>query len=65
MVLPIAGDSLPENNQRLDYLFPVINSLDPNQKSVYPAGACYQHYVLNQAPLTYTIQFQNTGNAEP
>jgi uncharacterized repeat protein (TIGR01451 family) len=56
-VTPTTGDYNPANNI-LNYCFPVLNSLDPNEKEVYPAQIT--------APgqwLTYTIGFQNTGNA--
>jgi hypothetical protein len=64
IVTPIAGDQQPLDNVRTDYEFPVVNSADPNLKSAYPPGACAEHYVLRNTPLTYTIQFQNTGTAE-
>ncbi|MBP6639563.1 MAG: T9SS type A sorting domain-containing protein, partial [Bacteroidia bacterium] len=51
-------------NFRLDYEFPVVNSYDPNQISVYPPGHCEERYVQRGTPLTYTVQFQNTGTAE-
>ncbi len=44
---------------KMDFKYPVTNSYDPNIKDVYP---------MNVAPgfndwLTYTVQFQNLGNA--
>ncbi len=57
------GDNNPLNNSKR-YRFPVANSFDPNIKSVYPKGECKEKYVLRNKPLTYTIQFQNTGTAE-
>ncbi|MFM9944507.1 MAG: T9SS type A sorting domain-containing protein [Bacteroidia bacterium] len=56
-------DSNPSNNIK-SYRFPIVNSYDPNIKSVYPQGECKKRYVLKNKPLTYTIQFQNTGTAE-
>ncbi|MFM7022511.1 MAG: T9SS type A sorting domain-containing protein [Flavobacteriales bacterium] len=47
-----------------DYYFPVINGYDPNDKQVYPRGVCDGGYIQNSQKLTYTVRFQNTGNAE-
>jgi len=41
----------------------VRNSLDPNDKQVYPKGTCEPGYIDNDEVLTYTLRFQNTGNA--
>lgn len=60
---PIPGDADTTNNQKT-YCFPVVNSYDPNIKSVYPQGECVSKYVLKNEKLTYTIQFQNTGTAD-
>lgn len=60
---PVSGDSDTLNNNRM-YTFPVINGYDPNIKSVYPVGKCDEGYIENGQKLTYTVQFQNTGNAE-
>ncbi len=53
---PTAGDLNPANNNcvRVDT---VTGSWDPNAKSVTPQG-----YILAGAKLTYTIDFENTGN---
>ncbi len=56
-VTPTTGDYNPSNNT-LSYCFPVVASLDPNEKEVYPP----QIDSANQW-LTYTIRFQNTGTA--
>lgn len=37
-------------------------SVDPNDKHVVPAGVQADHYTLMNSELTYTINFQNTGN---
>ncbi len=37
-------------------------SVDPNDKHVNPAGEQADHYTLINSELTYTINFQNTGN---
>lgn len=59
---PIAGDADPTNNTK-QYCFPVINSYDPNDKKVYPVGTCTPGYINDGELLTYTVRFQNTGNA--
>ena len=63
IINPSEGDIDPDNNVK-HYCFPIINAYDPNDKQVYPQGACDEQYVLNDESLTYTIRFQNTGNAE-
>lgn len=62
-VLPEAGDAHPDDNRKL-YRFPVVNGYDPNDKQVYPKGECIPGYITSDQKLTYTIRFQNTGNAE-
>ncbi len=57
-VTPTAGDYNPSNNT-LTYCFPVVASLDPNEKEVYPSG----NTDTSVHWLTYTIRFQNTGTA--
>ena len=57
-VTPISGDSDVSNNS-YNLCYGVVNSYDPNMKEVYPTDV---------APgfndwFTYTIHFQNTGNA--
>jgi len=57
-VNPTLGDINIVNNT-FNYCYSVVNSLDPNFKEVYP---------LDVAPgytdwFTYTVHFQNTGNA--
>ncbi|HKR04074.1 MAG TPA: hypothetical protein VJY62_05500, partial [Bacteroidia bacterium] len=56
-ILP-AADSNPFNNST-SYCMQVFNSFDPNAKSVFPPG----NIDTSQHWLTYTIFFQNTGNA--
>lgn len=56
------NDLDPSNNIR-HYAFPVMNGYDPNDKRVYPIGECNPHFVYNNEKLTYTVRFQNTGNA--
>ncbi|HRC32890.1 MAG TPA: hypothetical protein PK736_05560 [Bacteroidia bacterium] len=57
-VTPTIGDNNPANNT-LTHCFTVVNSYDPNLKSVSPVN----NLSINDKKLTYTIQFQNTGNA--
>jgi uncharacterized repeat protein (TIGR01451 family) len=63
IITPQLGDKNPSNNIK-NYKLPIVNSFDPNIKSVYPVGSCNEKFVLKNKPLTYTIQFQNTGAAE-
>ncbi|HRG58437.1 MAG TPA: T9SS type A sorting domain-containing protein [Bacteroidia bacterium] len=51
-------DANPTNNT-YDFCYNVVNSYDPNMKEVYPGDVLpgYNDW------LTYTIHFQNTGNA--
>lgn len=44
------------------FSFTVTCSCDPNEKMVSPQGATAQHYVPMNSPLTFTVNFQNTGN---
>lgn len=58
-VSPTNGDNNPMNNN-LSQCFNVVNSYDPNEKEVSPLdGVAYDY----KGWLTYTIHFQNTGNA--
>lgn len=63
IISPLSGDADTTNNNKT-YCFVVVNSFDPNDKTVYPQGECDQNYVLKNEPLTYTVRFQNTGNAD-
>lgn len=58
LVTPLAGDISPSNNNR-NFCYGVMNSFDPNIKEVYPQQVSpgFDDF------LTYTIHFQNTGNA--
>ena len=58
IVSPIAGDIQPLNNT-YSHCFEVVNSFDPNDKAVNPIG----NIDISRYDLTYTIRFQNTGNA--
>lgn len=63
IITPIQGDIDTTNNIK-DYSFTVVNSYDPNDKQVYPKGDCVPGYITNNQLLTYTVRFQNTGNAD-
>ncbi|MBK7966792.1 MAG: T9SS type A sorting domain-containing protein [Bacteroidetes bacterium] len=58
LVTPVAGDNNPANNY-YSHCFTVVNSYDPNDKQVSPTGLTD----TSLYDLTYTIRFQNTGNA--
>jgi uncharacterized repeat protein (TIGR01451 family) len=55
---PVIGDNVTSNNSNKS-CYHVINSHDPNMKEVYPIDV---HPGFNDW-FTYTIHFQNTGNA--
>ncbi|MEO8150738.1 MAG: T9SS type A sorting domain-containing protein [Bacteroidia bacterium] len=55
-VNPVTGDYNPSNNHLVN-CFTVINSHDPNDKSVYPSKTIDD----KDGTLTYNIRFQNTG----
>lgn len=59
---PPPNDADSTNNLKI-YDFPVIGPWDPNIKLAYPVGACDDHYILPGTEITYTVLFQNTGNA--
>lgn len=40
---------------------PIVNSFDPNDKQVVPAGVTARHYTPTNTPLHYQVRFQNTG----
>lgn len=42
----------------------VLCSYDPNDKLVSPRGVQEENYTIHDQIFTYTIRFQNTGNAE-
>jgi len=57
-VLPVGIDNNYANNT-MEYCYQVVNSHDPNYKETYPK------YILpgSQEWVSYTVHFQNTGNA--
>ncbi len=58
IVTPLNGDNNGSNNT-INFCFNIVNSYDPNDKIVYPLG----NILPSQEYLTYTVNFQNTGNA--
>lgn len=61
-ITDLTNDQDSSNNIK-NYIFPVLNGYDPNDKKVYPIGECNPHFVYNNEKLIYTIRFQNTGNS--
>ncbi|MEO8088438.1 MAG: T9SS type A sorting domain-containing protein [Bacteroidota bacterium] len=57
-VSPTGGDNIPSNNS-LSECFPIRNAVDPNEKYMSPSGLVD----TSQQWFTFTIFFQNTGNA--
>ncbi len=58
-----SNDINPVNNQN-QVCYAVVNSFDPNAKEVEPKGIGVDGVIPpSQSELTYTIHFQNTGNA--
>lgn len=51
-------DNVPNNNS-LSTCFSIVNSFDPNAKEMYPSGFAD----TTKHEFTFTIYFQNTGNA--
>jgi uncharacterized repeat protein (TIGR01451 family) len=52
-------NDINQSNNIKDYCYHVVNSYDPNYKEVYPTDVA----PLFQDWLTYTVHFQNLGNA--
>ena len=50
-------------NNSADGWTPVINSFDPNAKSVFPGGTVSVASIAAGEPFTYRIDFENTGTA--
>lgn len=56
------ADINPANNLASGWV-DVVNSFDPNIKTVFPNGTVPQSKIISGQPLTYRIDFENTGNA--
>ena len=64
MFITISPNDVNPANNSYSFCIPVVNSYDPNAKEVSPAGTGVQGYIpASDTELTYTIHFQNTGNA--
>lgn len=65
-LLNIKGEMYSNTNLISDYLYTpqVICSYDPNDKIVMPSDATGKNYFTKGEELTYTIRFQNEGNAD-
>ncbi len=59
--LPSTSDLNPNNNIQTK-CFPASASYDPNMKHVSPKGIGSAGYIANNQTMTYTVEFQNTGN---
>jgi hypothetical protein len=60
----VPGNDVNASNNQYSICYPVVNSYDPNIKEVMPKGVGNNGVIPpSTAELTYTIHFQNTGNA--
>lgn len=60
---PVSGDAVPSNNIKT-ICGTVLNSFDPNTKTVEPAGNGATGNIDPSTPsFSYTVNFQNTGNS--
>ena len=55
-----AGVSMRQLTDSFGYV--TICSYDPNEKEVSPVGILSPHYIPMNSELTYSLNFQNTGN---
>lgn len=62
IISPMLGDNDTLNNTR-NYCFIITAPFDPNHKYVFPEGECDEAYILQNQKMTYTLVFQNVGNA--
>ena len=58
-IIPSSSGDLNTANNSYKFCYNVVNSLDPNMKEVYPLDVLPEY----KDWFTYTIHFQNTGNA--
>lgn len=56
----VSGPDIQNTDQ---YTSIVLCSYDPNDKQVSPVGVKDENYTLIEDELSYTVRFQNTGNA--
>lgn len=64
MILETSQNDYDKTNDTSERCYEVVNSYDPNNKVVSPEGTNNQGFIQNDQMLTYTINFQNTGNAK-
>lgn len=58
------SNDLNLSNNLHSICIPVVNSYDPNIKSVVPKGEGIEGNIsASTTPMSYTVEFQNTGNA--
>ncbi|MFI5204283.1 MAG: T9SS type A sorting domain-containing protein [Flavobacteriales bacterium] len=62
LITPVSGDQNPINNTDLP-CYSLVNSFDPNDKQVSPAGVGPMGAIPNNQTMTYAVRFQNTGTA--
>jgi uncharacterized repeat protein (TIGR01451 family) len=62
-ILYIQKDGLWILEDSTAYISKIVCAYDPNDKQVVPYGKKEERFVLKDEPLSYTIRFQNTGNA--
>jgi hypothetical protein len=58
-------NQFPQNDEEPEYeifCLPIVDSYDPNDKSVMPSGVLDKKYISEDAELEYLIRFQNTGS---
>lgn len=58
------NNDLDSTNDQLTLCRNAVNSFDPNNKLVTPTGTDSLGFIQDSTQLTYTINFQNTGNAK-
>ena len=62
ILLCTSNDVDPSNNS-MQVCGEIVNSWDPNNKEVMPAGVGPDNVIQENQRMTYTINFQNTGTA--
>ncbi len=60
-IFPATGNDPDLADNKVDIIATIVDSYDPNDKLVAPAGPLSPQMVLNGQRLVYTVRFQNTG----
>jgi uncharacterized repeat protein (TIGR01451 family) len=60
LAMPVAPD--PQGPEAVTDCQPILDSFDPNDKLVVPAGLTAENYTPTGSALQYQVRFQNTGN---